>query len=136
MMEFKSVLVGNVNRNGRKPSMAKSELAYNTIKGHTRKDGTSTLSCVFYIGMDIMKKARMIVGDRAEVLKSDCGGYGLIKRVNEGGVKVGMNGKARNCAKISFTKTGALPEVRNRVTVQNVVISDEGILFDWPKGDA
>jgi len=135
-MKFKSVLVGKANRNGRKPSMAKSELVYNTTKGHTRKDGTYVLSCVFYIGMDIMKQARMMVGDRAEVLKNDCGGYGLIKRVNEGGVKVGMNGKSRNCAKVSFIKTEALPEVRNRATVQNVVISDEGILFDWPKEDA
>jgi len=133
-MEFKSLLGKGGGINGRTSCMTKSELRYNTIKGHTTASGQIVFSSVFYIGNDIMKKARVMIGDYVDILISDCGNHGLIKRVTDGGRKIGKNGSnKRNCGRVAIKKTDDMPLVKTNTVIDNVVINDDGILFDWPK---
>jgi hypothetical protein len=135
-MEFKSVLSQSYGRHGGETSyLAKTTLRYNTVKSHTTLSGDVVISSVFYIGIDIMKKARLILDDYVDVLISDCGRYGLIKRVTFGGRKISKSGnKITSCGKITMKKIDSMPIVKS-IKIIDHVVDDDGIMFDWPKSD-
>ncbi len=137
-MEFKSVIPSRKSGFGpsNNPEIIKAQLGYsiNRNKKGGGRGGGPTLSVVFYIGNHIMKEARIIKGDFVDVHQSDCKEYGLIKRVNHPlGRKVSENAFGKSSHRFSFKRTKAFPIVSHKIVLENVVINDEGILFQWPK---
>lgn len=107
------------------------KLAYSThVCG---SNGHKTKQAVFYFGVKLMKKARLIVGDYIDILKD--GEMGLVKRTNgEYGRKITQSSNCKTTARVSV-KADGFPLVNHIVDLDNIVINDEGILFDWPKGE-
>ena len=127
--EFKSVFKtpANCGRGVRRD--VKNEIAYNINVSHSKNK--KQYAAVFYIGINLIKKARFIDGDRIDILKSNDGKYGLLKRVPTGGRALSKK-HAKNTGKISGIYNESLPWVNSITTLENVVIDDEGILFEWP----
>jgi len=125
-VEFKSIFT-NVRRGGSSNRDVKNGLAYAINKGSGKND----LVAVFYIGINLMKKAKFIAGDRMDIQKSADGKYGLIKRINKGGYALSMK-HTKNTGKISTSFIDELPRVNSLTVLENVVVDDEGILFEWP----
>lgn len=92
----------------------------NQIKGH------------IVLGSAIMKKAKILPGDTVDVLRDKDGNLGLIRRVTGAGLKV-SNGSSKAYCTVHITNRKHLPTKPHGIrAIENVVVSDEGILFDWP----
>ena len=127
--EFKSVFKTPANCGGGVRRDVKNEIAYNINKASREKEGH--FQFILYVGINLIKKARLIDGDRVDVQMSQDGKYGLIKRVPSGGRALSRK-HAKNTGKIAGAYNESLPWVNSIITLENVVIDDEGILFEWP----
>jgi hypothetical protein len=125
MNGFKSVIPAStrVAHQGRD---VKNELAFSI-----HKTGQNGEAAVFYIGSNLAKKARFILGDYLDVLKSDCGEYGLIKRTNNGGRRLSKT-TSPNAYRLAVKKTNAFP-IKNLTVLSDVSLEEDGLLFSWPK---
>lgn len=128
-MKFESVIQESTRgtRNGR---AVKKTLAYATYR--SKEKGGKYASANFIIGVDLMKAARWQFGDRIDVLKDEESQMGLLKRVTRGG-RMLSKAASDNFGRIFISINEKFPIVDSLTDLENVVLSDEGILFDWPK---
>jgi hypothetical protein len=90
---------------------------------------------IFYIGMNICKKARFINGDLMEILWDPDAVTGMIRRVKGFGYSLtvpGGNGKASS--KLGMTWRHGMIRPNGCVVAEQIVLKDEGILFSLPTG--
>jgi hypothetical protein len=112
--------------------MAFSSSVAGKDKGLTRRQ------IVFYISGHILKQARIMIGDQIDVLFDPLDKTGLIKRVTQGGYTLSSTKKYKDPAipsrgRISITHVPSLPFINELVTCSAVSVTDEGILFQFPK---
>jgi hypothetical protein len=144
---FKSLIVGaekrNDNRGKRSGRDVLNGLGYSKFKN---KKSVLKKKCgpqvCFYIGKNLMKQARFIGGDRLDLLYDEESQRGLLKRmpsdsdfgnkISGGKQKGGGNG---NCSPFQISAFyGNFPDTEHVINLDNVIVNNEGILFDWPKG--
>ena len=132
---FKSLVVdrkdsrGTLNRTGRE---CKNSLGYARYKHKGGKQGDQVS---FLIGHILMKKARLIIGDRMDVLYDEESKLGLLKRVT--GENIGnkiSKAQSKSYGKLHVAASlGPFPVVDGIVNLENVTVDDQGILFAWPE---
>ena len=128
--EFRSVFKTPANYGRGVKRDVKNEIAYNINKASREKEGK--FQFILYVGINLIKKARFMDGDRVDVQISQDGKYGLIKRITTGGRALSRK-HAKNTGKIAGAYNEVLPWVDSITTLENVVVDDEGILFEWPE---
>ena len=134
---FKSVLRDIKRGDGQRSVDRINELSISSYVN----SGSLRKTIVFQIGVNILKKARYMIGDYVDIQQSEDGQYGLIKRVTDGGRKISSSlsqkerkaGRSPSTGTVSFKSVESLDHVSKQVFIENVCIKDEGILFDWPQ---
>ncbi len=127
-MGFESVLSNGRMYSGSRTK--KNGMSYATYKNKNKGDYSSA---VFVIGTDTLKKARIVIGDRLDILYDKESGRGLLRRVLEGGRKV-SKASSGSTAVISTKMNSNFPIVPHITEIKSVSICDDGIVFDWPTG--
>ena len=114
----------------------KSTLGF-SVKGPTRTNKTKTVC--FFVGIDLAKKARFIKGDRVIVLKDKDSKppMGMLKRTHQddlNGRIIGTGGDSKNILRLAMSDSINVfpPPTKSVINLNNIVINDEGIYFDWP----
>jgi hypothetical protein len=89
----------------------------------------------FSFGINLMKEARFIVGDRLRLQFDKEGGLGLWDRVPADSENSYIITKAtsRNYGKVHLPAMDIFPCIRRVINLENVRVGSEGILFVWPK---
>ena len=113
-------------------------LFFRSAKSGKRKDGTERMpQLIFVISADLMKEARLIFGDRIDVLFDKEARLGLIKRMSGndgGGWKLTPNGGNSKHGSVSISHRNAFPlPPKCGVECENVSVNDEGVLFIFPE---
>lgn len=136
---FESLIKGKRNLGGHRTSGRDvgNQLGYSRYKN---KDGRNREQVAFYIGMNLMRKVRWIVGDRLDLLYDEEAGLGLLKRVPADSTIRGNKISARNSKNIVAVQfcasCGPFPDSDGVLVLENVSVENEGILFSWPKATA
>jgi len=128
-MGFESIVLTTIRTvrsgSGRR---TKEQLAYSVVKNKNAKD-----TAVFTIGINLAKQARFIMGDRLDILKDRTKNRGKFTRVVIGGRKLSGHSKNSSTMKIGHVVTDDFPKVHRLTILENVVVTENGIEFDWPK---
>lgn len=125
---FKSVIT--CHRTISSSHVTKNSLRYATYRS-TAKNGEFT-SANFIIGSDLMKKMRWQFGDRINVLRDPESQLGLLKRTLNGGRKL-TKAASGNYGRVYIAINHHFPVVDSLTTLENVTVTEEGILFCWPQ---
>ena len=112
--------------------------AGNTIKlenitfarNNTKKNGIS-----LKIPVSIANQAKIIIGDRIDILIDDVNGKLAIARVNDGGWKVGRtkSGSYLRTQYTGFSGGIAISPEKKTAIIPRFTITDVGIVFDFPE---
>ena len=94
----------------------------------------------FRISAALAKDARLLIGDRVDILFDAKDRIGLIKRVKTGGYKLTTNGMARSEIKeggyyscsVKMTHYSGMPMIEKSTDCESVNVKDEGIMFVFP----
>lgn len=108
--------------------------------GGFSKNGDERKSIVIRLSTALAKEARILHGDRLDLLFDKDSRLGLLKRVNKGGYAASATGKKRDeiepskfySVTMKLTYYPGMPIFKAYTECENVNISDEGILFDIP----
>lgn len=85
------------------------------------------------IDNDTLKEARILLGDRLDLLFDKEGRLGLIKRVKDGGWM--LTGKGETCARFRVRWAAGLPYTNSLVECSDVTADVvTGIMFQLPEG--
>ena len=131
--------IGNY-RTGRMPGNRKY-LVIGTGSGGKDSKGVTRKSVVVRISSALAKEARILHGDRLDLLIDKEAKIGLLKRINKGGYAASATGKKQETIKpgeyysitIKATYFKGMPILDGYFECESVNISDDGILFDLPK---
>ena len=112
----------------------------NAIRFSETKNGNNRKSLTFTIGIDIVKKYRLLIGDSVDVLFDADDRIALIRRVQTGGYTVCGSGIPasdviegkyyRSIVKCS--RYDGMPSTDMSVFVTDIEITDDGIMFKFP----
>lgn len=95
------------------------------------KDKTNTYSMAIGISQSIAKLARIIPGDRVDILFDPEQRIGLIKRVNSGGWKLSGNPKGNSRLYFRVPWHQGMPSAKSTVGCLSEIVAD-GIQFIFP----
>jgi hypothetical protein len=100
-----------------------------------KKNKHAQPQAVFLIGINLMKEARLILGDRMDVLYDDESKLGLLKRLPSDSVYGNKLSKAggKSYCKLHVAGTEAFPLISHIISLENVTIAPDGLLFVWPE---
>ena len=112
-----------------------NNIGYNTYPARKK---TGKPMCEFIFGVNILKKARFITGDYVAIYKDSDTKKGLIVRISEENNKLGYKlttSLSKKNNRISFTYRDGFPPPNGHGVrdLKNVIVSEEGITFDWPE---
>lgn len=128
---------GNANRRGNRGGDITKRLGYSYFSQSKTGAGRKYSQVAFYIGRELMKSARFMLGDRLDILYDSDSGLGLIKRMPNNSVRGNKlsGSKSNACGTFQVSSFyGPFPETPNGViSLENVSVDNEGILFTWPK---
>jgi len=134
---FEIINSNGIGRGQRCGRDTKATLGFSS-KGPTKKS-KSKVVC-FYVGVDLAKKARFIKGDRVLIMKdkyaTPC--MGLLKRTTVDDTRgriLGAGGISKNIYRLTITDSlNVFPSpAKGVISLENIVINDDGIYFDWPE---
>lgn len=146
-MAFMSISAIAENEKGKKnyrrgPITANRKyLVIGSNSGGKDKYGTERTAIVCRISAPLAKEARIIHGDRVDLLIDKESGLGLLRRISSGGYAATATGKPLKEIKqgeyygitVKITYYAGMPKFGSTTECDNVNVSDEGILFDLPK---
>ena len=89
----------------------------------------------FTLGELLLKKARIINGDKVEVLFDPNDKTGLIRRTDKASVawSISVRGTNKKSADVRITWFPGMPSIAAAAQCESVTVGDEGILFAFPK---
>ena len=130
-MAFKSILTDSRRSSHRSGRDAANEVAMTYTQ--KAKDQSRPKEVVFYVGVNLAKKARFMPGDLIDIQQDTESGLGLFTRTANGhGRKLGPAG-SKNYFRISTRCTDNFPFYEKLTVLEGVAVQDEGIVFVWPK---
>lgn len=115
---------------GRKPRSPEA-LYFSSSSG---KDGRGAI--IITIGRNLLQRMRWLRGDRVDLSWDVADNTGLISRTNDAGWALTPRGgsKKKECSlDLKITWREGMPSHALSLELENVTITDEGILFKWPK---
>ena len=83
------------------------------------------------VSSGVLKQARWVIGDRIEMLFDPEAGLGLLRRVSVGGNALCGRSKSSG-ATLTTSWYEGMPSVFPSAACQNVVVDEEGVLFQLP----
>jgi hypothetical protein len=126
---FKFEPIEPANRGGRSGAFSEWDLIFATDRKSVA--GGVTYGMRIGISQAFAKKARIIDGDRVEILFDKEEKAGLIRRVNDGGHQISSYGKKNTRLYIKPTIKPGMPTVAETVGCPSEIL-DEGIMFLLP----
>lgn len=122
----------SIYEKGRKGGVRSGRDVLNGLGCSVRKSKKSK-RMTFYIGKNLMKRARIIIGDRLDILRDKENNLGLIKRVSQDDTRYSKLTDSGSCGSLSTTRFDKEhKETDGVISLENVAVDDEGILFEWP----
>lgn len=108
--------------------------------GGKSKNGSTRQALTIRLSADLAKEARLLIGDRVDVLFDKESGLGLVKRVQTGGYATTVAGMATSSVKpgafyptvVKLTYYDGMPFIAERHDCENVTVTNEGIMFTLP----
>lgn len=122
----------NVNRDGASQSLL--------FSSNSKGVGDEQRQISFRISAPLAREARLLIGDRVDILFDTKDRIGLIKRVKSGGYKLTTNGMPRSDIKegayyacsVKMTHYAGMPMIGKSTDCESVNVKDEGIMFVFP----
>lgn len=131
-MAFKSA--SEITKRVQRVGPSGEDLTMTTDTQATKSNGERSYSLRFGVSMALLKEARIMEGDRVDLLFDEEARLGLIKRVTAGGWAVGRRTSTSSKITIQLTWAEGLPSVSGPSACESVSVTDEGILFVLPTG--
>jgi hypothetical protein len=113
-----------------RPSYSKDDVVFATDYSGTKHGERYAMRVS--VPMAVAKKARIIAGDRVDVLFDQGSREGLVKRVNSGGWKLCETGKSGSRLYVKVSFVFGMPSTVSPVACP-CEVTDEGIVFMLPE---
>jgi hypothetical protein len=138
MVQKTDSLRGRVGGRGKPSSEVMNRLGFAIAMNGSK--GEEKFSMTFTIGVNLIKEMRWQVGDRIDIQRDPVSNLGLLRRIKDGGRSLAATGsrkKAGTCTLAMVYRPNLYPLIdiskhRSIVSLEQVEVTNEGILFQWP----
>lgn len=132
--------VAGRGKHGRGKRVVGKRLSIGVTSSGKSKSGQPRPALRFRISKDLAQEARILPGDRVDVLIDTNERLGLVRRVNTGGYSASASGITADKIKAGdfyplvtkITLYPGMPKVDETTECENITVSNEGIIFAIP----
>lgn len=107
--------------------------ATDITRSHRCSNPSPFYSVRFSLSKEVIKKARLLPGDKVDVLFDKENNAGLIRRTTSGGWALSKT-KTSPRISVKFTWCPGLPTIASAGDCTDIQVTDEGIMFRFPEG--
>jgi len=128
-------IIGSSNGHGRGSQFSNIESKL-IISKHFANKKAGTYSLSFYFGHVLLKRLGWEIGLFVQFLYDDENRLGFFRKVPQGTAqcyKITRNTVTSQRGRITITWNSDYPSVEGAREAENVIVKDEGLLFEWPR---